>query len=164
MLIRGFLLCGIEVANGGCCLVAWVNVVCPTRFDGLVLPDLRTFGMALRLRWLWLARTDPAKTWPTFWFPADRAAQAFFHASVSVEVEDGSRALFWEDNWLTGCSIKLLAPNLWAAVSPWVRHSRTVREGLNARPHGIHLVTDITHVRTCKSSSSSFLFGTWCGP
>jgi hypothetical protein len=87
--------------------VAWVNVACPTRFGGLGLPDLRTFGMALRLQWLWLACTDPDKTWVTFWFPTDRAAQAFFDDSVSVEVGDGSRAMFWEDSWLAGCSIML---------------------------------------------------------
>jgi hypothetical protein len=51
-LIRGFLWCGTEVANGGRCLVAWVNVVCPTCFGSLGLPYLRTFGMALRLQWL----------------------------------------------------------------------------------------------------------------
>jgi hypothetical protein len=50
MLIRGFLWCDTEVANGGHCLVAWVNVARPTGFGSLGLPDLRTFGMALRLR------------------------------------------------------------------------------------------------------------------
>jgi hypothetical protein len=78
--------------------VAWVNVTCPTRFGSLGLPDLCTFGMALRLRWLWLARTDLDKTWVMFQFPTDRFAHAFFDASVSVEVGDGSRALFWGDN------------------------------------------------------------------
>jgi hypothetical protein len=61
---------------------------------------------------------------------------------------DGSRALFWEDNWLAGCSVKLLAPNLWAAVSPRVRRSRTVQEGLSTGPRGIRWVADITHART----------------
>jgi hypothetical protein len=49
-LIQGFLWCSTEVANGGRCLVVWVNVTRPTRFGGLGLPDLRTFGMALHLR------------------------------------------------------------------------------------------------------------------
>jgi hypothetical protein len=162
-LIRGFLWCDTKVASGGRCLVAWVNVACPTRFGSLGLPDLRTFGMALRLRWLWLECTDPDKTWVTFRFPADHAAQAFFDASISVEVGDGSRALFWEDNWLVGCSIKLLAPSLWAAVSPRVRRSRTVQEGLCTGPHGIRWVADVTHARLCMSSSSSFVLGTWYG-
>jgi hypothetical protein len=73
-LIQGFLWCGTEVASGGRCQVAWVNVTCPTRFGGLGLPNLRTFGMALRLRWLWLARTDPDKTWALFHFRTDRSA------------------------------------------------------------------------------------------
>jgi hypothetical protein len=68
--------------------------------------------MTLRLWWLWLTHTNLEKTWATFWFPADRVAHAFFDASISVEVGDGTRALFWEDNWLASCSIKLLAPNL----------------------------------------------------
>jgi hypothetical protein len=104
--------------------------------------------MTLRLWWLWLAHTNLDKTWATFWFPADRVAQAFFDASISVEVGDGTRALFWEDNWLASCSIKLLAPNLGGAILPWVKHSRTVQEGLRTRPHGIRWVADIMHART----------------
>ena len=73
-----------------------------------------------------------------------RSGGAFFEASVAVEVRDGQRALFWEDNWLSGCSIKLLAPNLWAAASPHIRRSNTVREGLSGR----RWVADITHART----------------
>jgi hypothetical protein len=38
--------------------------------------------------------------------------KAFFDASVAIEVGDGAQALFWEDNWLAGCSVKHLAPNL----------------------------------------------------
>jgi hypothetical protein len=73
--IRGFLWCGTEVASGGRCLVAWVNVSYLTRFGGgLGLLDLRTFGMALRLRWPWLAFTDPDRTWAAFRFPVDRIA------------------------------------------------------------------------------------------
>jgi hypothetical protein len=73
MLIRGFHWCGTEVANGGRCLVAWVNVACPTHFGSLGLPD---------------------KTWVMFWFPVDRTARAFFDASIPVKLGDGLRALF----------------------------------------------------------------------
>jgi hypothetical protein len=45
-------------------------------------------------------------------FRADRSSQAFFEASVTVQVGDGSRALFWSDRWLNGCSILQLAPDL----------------------------------------------------
>jgi hypothetical protein len=50
----GFCRCGTEVVSGGCCLVAWVNVSCPTRFDGLGLPDLCTLQW---LCWCVLTRT-----------------------------------------------------------------------------------------------------------
>jgi hypothetical protein len=36
----------------------------------------------------------------------------FFEVSVTVQVDDGSRALFWSDRWLNGCSILQLAPDL----------------------------------------------------
>jgi hypothetical protein len=66
----------------------------------------------------------------TFRFLVDRTEHAFFDASVTVEVGDGAWALFWEDNWLAGCSIKHLASNLWVAVLPRIKHSRTVKDGV----------------------------------
>lgn len=67
-------------------------------------------GLALRLRWLWLARTDTTITWLGFKFSRGFSTKAFFDASVSIKVGNGERALFWEDNWSDGCSIKILAP------------------------------------------------------
>jgi hypothetical protein len=109
-LVRGFLWCGSEVAVGGKCAVAWVNAACPVQHGGLGIPNLQLMGFALRLRWLWLDRVDSDKTWSGYFFRADRSAQAFFEASVTMQVDDGSRALFWSDRWLNGCSILQLAP------------------------------------------------------
>jgi hypothetical protein len=47
--------------------------------------------------------------------------QAFFDAILTIEVGDDIRALFWEDNWLVGCSIKTLDSILRAAISPRIR-------------------------------------------
>jgi hypothetical protein len=112
-LVLGFLWCGSEVAVcvGGCA-VAWVNVACPIQYGGLVIPNLQLMGFALRLRWLWLDRVDSDKTWSGYFFRADRSAQALFEASVTVQVGDGSRALFWSDRWLNGCSILQLSRDL----------------------------------------------------
>jgi hypothetical protein len=53
--------------------------------------------------------------------------QAFFDAILTIEVGDDIRALFWEDNWLVGCSIKTLDSILRAAISPRIGRSRAVR-------------------------------------
>jgi hypothetical protein len=61
-LIRGFLWCGSEVAPWGKGAVAWVNTCCPKESGGIGIPNLQLMGMALRMRWLWFARTDPQRT------------------------------------------------------------------------------------------------------
>jgi hypothetical protein len=53
-----------------------------------------------------------------------------FQASLSVVVGNGTRALFWEDRWLQGSSVKDIAPHLLHAVLPRVRHRRTVAQGV----------------------------------
>jgi hypothetical protein len=58
-LIRGFLWSESQVASGGKCAVAWVNTCCPKELGGLGIPNLQLMGMALRIHWLWFARTDP---------------------------------------------------------------------------------------------------------
>jgi hypothetical protein len=110
-LVRGFLWCGSEVAVGGKCAVAWVNAACPVQYGGLGIPNLQIMGFVLRLRCLWLAGWTSTRLGRGI-FRADRSAQAFFEASVTVQVGDGSRALFWSDRWLNGCSILQLAPDL----------------------------------------------------
>jgi hypothetical protein len=100
-------------------------------------------GFVLCLRWLWLNRVDSDKTWSGYFFRAGRSAQAFFDASVTMKVGDGSRALFWLDRWLNGCSILQLAPDLWNAVPPIIRKSRSVRDA----PSGRRWIWDITFAR-----------------
>jgi hypothetical protein len=58
-LIRGFLWSGTEISSGGKCVVAWVNTCCPKELGCLGIPNLQLMGMALLMRWLWFARTDP---------------------------------------------------------------------------------------------------------
>lgn len=36
---------------------------------GLSIPNLQLMGMVPRMRWMWLARTDLARTWSGFKFP-----------------------------------------------------------------------------------------------
>ncbi|CAL5070105.1 unnamed protein product [Urochloa decumbens] len=60
---RGFLWAGKEKAHGGQCLVAWTAACRPQELGGLGIPDLRRAAYALRLRWMWLKRTDANRPW-----------------------------------------------------------------------------------------------------
>lgn len=68
-LVRGFLWCETEVASRGTCVVVWVNSCVPNEMGGLNNPNLGLIGMALRMRWLWLAHMDPNKIWTNFKSP-----------------------------------------------------------------------------------------------
>jgi hypothetical protein len=68
-------------------------------FSSSVL-DLTTLGYALRMRWEWQARTSPDKPWASLPTSPERAMQAMFDASVTVEVGNGRRALLWQDRWI----------------------------------------------------------------
>jgi hypothetical protein len=56
-----------------------------------------------------------------------------FTASTSMVVGNGESALFWEDRWLEGRSIKEMAPEVYALVPKRRRKARTVREALADR-------------------------------
>lgn len=58
---RAFFWQGTDKVSGGQCLLAWPNVCRPTELGGLGVPNLQIMGYALRLRWLWLKRTDDTK-------------------------------------------------------------------------------------------------------
>jgi hypothetical protein len=56
-----FFCVGKKQVNGGQCLVAWDIICKPVRFGGLGVNDLKQQGLALRVRWEWLQRTDPSR-------------------------------------------------------------------------------------------------------
>lgn len=62
-IMRAFLWTGTEVVNGGKCLVAWSKVQRPLRLGWLGIHDLKRFGLALRLHWLWLQLTELDRCW-----------------------------------------------------------------------------------------------------
>jgi hypothetical protein len=58
-----FFWAGKKEVHGDQCLVAWDTICKPLQLGGLGIKDLRLQGLALRLRWEWLRRTDPARPW-----------------------------------------------------------------------------------------------------
>lgn len=132
---RGFLWAGKSSATGGQCLMAWPTVCRPTELGGLGIPDLKVAAHALRLRWLWLQRTDQNRPWRDLElaFGADRAVSSMFHNSVDIELGDGQLSLFWADRWNGGNSPCVIAPDLCSQIRPGIRGSRTVAQALPGR-------------------------------
>uniref|UniRef100_A0A8I6XKE9 Reverse transcriptase domain-containing protein n=1 Tax=Hordeum vulgare subsp. vulgare TaxID=112509 RepID=A0A8I6XKE9_HORVV len=126
---RGFLWAGREAAKGGHCHVNWRTVCRPLAYGGLGIRDLERTGLALRLRWLWLS-TDADRAWQGLDLQFSPEERGLFHASTLMLVGDGLTALFWEDRWLHGQSIRELAPLLYLCLPKNRRKVRTVAEGI----------------------------------
>jgi hypothetical protein len=111
-IMTGFLWTRTEEVQNGKCLVTWSDVQRPVQLGELGVLDLRQLGMALRLRLLWLQRTDQGRPWVAMLVPIDAQSKAFFNASIQCRVSDGSSTLFWVDLWIQGKLIADLAPEL----------------------------------------------------
>lgn len=79
---KAFFWAGSEEIHGGQCLVAWSRVCRPKELGGLGVLNLHTQGIALRLRWEWLRRTDNSKPWQGLAMSADKEMQAAFASLV----------------------------------------------------------------------------------
>jgi hypothetical protein len=129
-IMRGFLWVGRADASGGNCHVNWARVCSPLALGGLGIPDLARMATSLRVRWLWRLRTDPMRPWRGLDMQFSKAELDIFAASTSMVVGNGQSALFWEDRWVDGRSIKEMAPEVYALVPKRRRKVRTVREAL----------------------------------
>ncbi|WVZ61979.1 hypothetical protein U9M48_011783 [Paspalum notatum var. saurae] len=126
---RSFLWSGAVSAVPGRCKVAWSRLCRPMVYGGLGISDLYLMGIALRVRWCWLQRTDSSRTWAGLPCQVERIVLNLFRASSKIIVGNGETVLFWIDNWLDGLPMEFLAPNLFKAV-PRRFHSRTLKEGI----------------------------------
>ena len=127
---RGFLWKGRKDVKGGHCLVAWPKVCRPPDLGGLGISDLQRLGWALRMRWLWLQKTEPNKPWSVFPIQVHHSVRALFSTAIISEVGDGARTLFWKDRWINGQRVADLAPQIFAIVSKRRANKRTVLEAL----------------------------------
>ena len=145
---RGFLWTARADANGGHCHVNWRRVCRPISLGGLGVRDLERVGLALRLRWLWLSRTDTNRAWAGLDLQFSSTERALFFASTYMELGDGLTARFWEDRWIQGRSVRELAPLVYACIPKRRRASRTVAQGLqgNSWARDIHGVFGIHEI------------------
>lgn len=122
---RNFLWKGAMAANGGHCLVKWVNALKPKKIGGLGTIDLERFSRALRLRWIWYQWKDPDWPWIGTEAPVNDLDQQLFRASTSVTVGNGHKAEFWNSSWLDGRAPRDIAPQLYKLA--WRKHNTVVR-------------------------------------
>jgi len=141
---RGFLWRGRRDAKGGHCLVAWVKACRPLELGGLGISDLKSLGWSLRMRWLWLQKTEPHRPWTALPFHVPEQVRVFFSMAVTSIIGDGANTLFWTDRWLNGQCIADLAPRLFAAIPKRRVKKRTVQDALSNRSW----ILDIQGART----------------
>jgi hypothetical protein len=87
---------------------------------------------ALRIRWLWLQKTEPNHPWTSLPIQVPDKAKTLFSVAMQTEIEDGTNTLFWSDHCLHGKRIADLAPRLLDAVPKRRINNRTVHEALTA--------------------------------
>jgi hypothetical protein len=128
---RGFLWKGRRDAKGGHCIIAWLIVCRPKELGGLRISDLKTLGWSLKMRWIWLQKTEPNRPWADFNITLHEQIKALFATTVYFEVGDGATTLFWTNRWLYGQSIADLAPRLLATIPARKRKKCNVQEALS---------------------------------
>jgi hypothetical protein len=97
-----------------------------TRSAGGTAWWLKWLNAALRVRWIWLQKTDASKPWTGLEFKVLPEATVILNASVAISVGDGARIMFWEDPWIAGLNVESNAPAVLALVRPGLVPWRTV--------------------------------------
>ena len=128
---RRFMWRGHKEAKGGHCLIAWPKVCRAKELGGLGISDLKSLGIALRVRWPWLKKFEPNKPWASLPLQVSKDVECLLSLAIITEIGDGANTLFWKDKWLTGKSIQDLAPNLYALVPKRRASRRTVMAALD---------------------------------
>jgi hypothetical protein len=113
---RGFLCRGRKEAREGHCLVAWGKVCRPLELGGLGISNLNDLAWALRMRWLWLAKTDPRRPWASLAIQVPSNAKDFFSVAMQTEIGNGASTLFWSYRWLMGHRVVDIAPSLFQNI------------------------------------------------
>jgi len=84
---RGFIWKGRKDVRGGHCLIAWPKVTRPCFLGGLGISHFQFLGWALRMRWLWLQKTEPEKAWAFLPFKAQPQVKAFLRCCSGYSSE-----------------------------------------------------------------------------
>jgi hypothetical protein len=66
--------------------VAWGRVCRPLEIDGLGISSFKELGWALRMRWLWLSKTDLDKPWSSLPMQISNKIKAFFYTFLLTDI------------------------------------------------------------------------------
>jgi hypothetical protein len=132
---RAWLWAASDVCNPGQCKVSWKLVCRPREVGGLGVLDLKRFNNALRLRWIWLAKTGADKPWKGLLEKPSPSDQALFASMTEVTIGNGLATSFWSDNW-SGEPLRKRWPLLYEVSR---RKNRTVADAIN----GDHWLMDL---------------------
>jgi hypothetical protein len=83
-----------EGGKRGHYLVVWPVVTRPKEMGGSGIANLKTMGWALRVRWLWLQKTQLDKPWVFLPIKMSTCVNEFFSMAMQTELGDGSNTLF----------------------------------------------------------------------
>jgi hypothetical protein len=128
--MRAFFWAGKEEVKGGQCLVAWRSICQPKEFGGLGIKNIRLQGLALRVRWAWLRRTDPTRPWQGLPSLHDAEATDAFQSMASFILGDGHKIFFWRDRWINGFTAEEIAPEVFALVPTRRKNVCTVADAM----------------------------------
>ena len=87
-----------------------------------------------------MKKANPDRVWAGLKIPVHMNTSATFAISIVTSVGNGENTLFWSDQWLHGCCLEDLAPNVVKCVPPRIRNIRTMGEAL----HELNWVADIS--------------------
>jgi hypothetical protein len=66
----------------------------PLHLGRLGVPDLKLLGIALRVRWLWLHRSNPSWSWATLPLKEDTMTEAFYNVNTQMSLGNGESLFF----------------------------------------------------------------------
>jgi hypothetical protein len=90
-------------------LVAWEQVCRPPMYGGLGIHNLELMNWVLRIRWLWLQKTDGARAWQGLDLQVPSNAHVMFNMAMETMVGNGQSILFWSERWIQGRTAEVAA-------------------------------------------------------
>jgi hypothetical protein len=73
-------------------------------------------GWSLRIRWIWLDKTESSRPWAGLPIQIPQNAQALYKGAMESIVGNRETVLFWFGRWLGGNTVAELATNLFKTI------------------------------------------------